>query len=106
MNTLELADMEHVEEYYEIIKMGREFQQEQGFTQWTEAYPDLNTIRDDIRNQKGYALKADGKIAGYMCMLTKRLRGNGGWTAPMLSSTGWLSIRGSGGWGWRILLSG
>ena len=51
MNTLELADMEHVEEYYEIIKMGREFQQEQGFTQWTEAYPDLNTIRDDIRNQ-------------------------------------------------------
>lgn len=68
MNTLELAEIKHVEEYYEIIKMGREFQQEQGFTQWTEAYPDLNTIRDDIRNQKGYALKADGEIAGYMCI--------------------------------------
>lgn len=68
MNTLELAKMEHAEEYYGIIEMGRKFQQEQGFTQWTEDYPTLDTVREDIQNGKGYALLVDGKIAGYMCV--------------------------------------
>lgn len=68
MNTLELAKMEHAEEYYGILQMGRRFQQEQGFTQWTEDYPTLDTVREDIRRGKGYALLADGKIAGYMCV--------------------------------------
>lgn len=68
MNTLELAAMEHAEEYYGILDMGRKFQREQGFTQWTEDYPTLDTVREDIRGGKGYALLADGKIAGYMCV--------------------------------------
>ncbi|WP_295763924.1 GNAT family N-acetyltransferase [uncultured Oscillibacter sp.] len=68
MNTLELAVMEHAEEYYGIIQMGREFQQEQGFTQWTEDYPTLDTVKGDIREGKGYALLADGRIAGYLCI--------------------------------------
>lgn len=68
MNTLALAAMEHAEEYYGIIDMGRKFQKEQGFTQWTDDYPVLDTVREDIRAGKGYALLSDGKIAGYMCV--------------------------------------
>lgn len=68
MNTLALAAAEHAEEYYGIIDMGRRFQKEQGFTQWTEDYPTLDTVREDIRADKGYSLLTDGKIAGYMCI--------------------------------------
>ena len=68
MFTLENAQLEDVQQCYDIIKIGKKFQQEQGFTQWTEDYPNLNTIRDDILNQKGYVVKADETIAGYMCI--------------------------------------
>ena len=68
MNTLEAAQMEDCEVCRRIIDMGREFQQEQGFVQWTEDYPNLDTIRDDIKNKKGYVVKVDGVIAGYMCI--------------------------------------
>ena len=68
MNTLELAQAEDLEVCNEIIQTGREFQREQGFVQWTDGYPSLDTIRDDIQTQKGYVIKADGKIAGYMCI--------------------------------------
>lgn len=68
MVTLEYAQLEDLRQCYEIIDMGRKFQQEQGFTQWTEDYPNFDTIRDDILNQKGYVVKVDGAIAGYMCI--------------------------------------
>ena len=67
MNTL-IAAMQDAEKYYEIIQAGRRFQEEQGFSQWTEDYPNLDTIHDDIQKKKGYALMADGKIAGYLCL--------------------------------------
>lgn len=68
MYRLELAKKEDVEISYQILDQGRKFQQEQGFVQWTEDYPNMDTIRDDVRMQKGYVLKADEKIAGYMCI--------------------------------------
>ena len=68
MNTLALAEMEHAEEYFAMIEMGRRFQQEQGFVQWTEDYPSRDTVREDIRAGKGYALLTGGEIAGYMCI--------------------------------------
>lgn len=68
MYTLELARPDELQTCWEIIAMGRNFQKEQGFTQWTEDYPNPDTIRDDIEAQKGYVIKADGRIAGYMCV--------------------------------------
>lgn len=53
---------------YEIIREGRAFQKEQGFEQWTETYPNRETILDDIRNRKGYVVRSNGDIAGYMCI--------------------------------------
>ena len=68
MNVLELAQMKEIEIYMNIIKEGKSFQNEQGFTQWTDDYPNMETIRSDIQNTKGYVLKIDGRIAGYMCI--------------------------------------
>ncbi len=62
------AAPDEVEVCYQIIDQGREFQQMQGFTQWTKEYPDLKTIQDDIANHKGYVVKINGVIAGYLCV--------------------------------------
>ena len=68
MKTLELAKVEDIEICSAILESGRQFQQEQGFVQWTEDYPNIDTVREDVKNQKGYVIKVDGKIAAYMCI--------------------------------------
>lgn len=68
MIKLEQVQEKEIQECNEIIREGREFQREQGFTQWTEDYPNIDNIRSDVREGKGYAVKADGKIAGYLCV--------------------------------------
>ncbi|MCI8454420.1 MAG: GNAT family N-acetyltransferase [Lachnospiraceae bacterium] len=68
MYTLELAEMDDVELCSQIIEEGRQFQREQGFVQWTDEYPNLDTIRGDAAAGIGYILKADGMPAGYMCI--------------------------------------
>lgn len=68
MITLEMANKQNVELCYSIIDEGRRFQREQGFTQWTDDYPNMQTIQDDIECNKGYVVKVDGAIAGYMCI--------------------------------------
>lgn len=66
MNLLELARSEDIEKYDQIIDGAKEFQKAQGFVQWTEDYPNQALIEEDVRSQKGYALKIDGALAGYM----------------------------------------
>ncbi len=66
--TLEPVQMEELEACYGMIESGRKFQRAQGFNQWPDDYPTMDTVRQDIREHKGYALKADGEIAGYLCV--------------------------------------
>lgn len=68
MYSLVKAEPEDLEICYQIIDSGRNFQRAQGFTQWTDDYPNIDTIKDDIKNSKGYVVKADDVIAGYMCI--------------------------------------
>ncbi len=68
MISLDLAVMEELADCYKAVDSGRTFQREQGFVQWTEEYPNLDTLRSDILCQKGYAVKVDGVIAGYLCI--------------------------------------
>lgn len=68
MRTLEVARVEDLQQCVEIIDMGRRFQQTQGFVQWTEDYPNIDTIWEDMKNAKGYVLRVDGVVAGYMCI--------------------------------------
>ncbi len=68
MNTLEAARPQEEQACWAILREGREFQKEQGFVQWTDSYPNLETVRGDIRDGKGFVLKVDGRIAAYMCV--------------------------------------
>ncbi len=68
MYTLTPATAAEIDTYLQIIEDAKNFQKEQGFTQWTNEYPNMETISNDIRSKKGYVLKKDGQIAGYMCI--------------------------------------
>lgn len=68
MNTLELAKMEELDVCAALMEEGRAFQQAQGFVQWTPDYPNRDTVKGDIETGKGYVLKVDGVIAGYLCV--------------------------------------
>ena len=66
MYTLERAKLEECAQCVEIIRDGRAFQQEQGFEQWTQEYPSVSLIEQDLREGGGYLFKIDGQSAGYM----------------------------------------
>ena len=68
MYLLEPAKSDDAEKCYRIIQEAKQFQKAQGFTQWTEGYPNLETIQQDIRTEKGYVITCGGQIAGYMCI--------------------------------------
>lgn len=51
MNTIEVARVEDCAICYDMINMGREFQKEQGFVQWTDEYPCQDTIYHDIQQK-------------------------------------------------------
>lgn len=48
--------------------MDGQFQQEQGFIQWTEDYPALPDIAGDIAAGKGYLLREGDTVLGYLCL--------------------------------------
>lgn len=81
MTRLVAAQMKECDICNDIINMGRNFQKEQGFVQWTDEYPNKETIINDINSKTGYVLKIEdtldrpccplstaGIIAGYMCI--------------------------------------
>ncbi|MGM9567578.1 MAG: GNAT family N-acetyltransferase [Clostridia bacterium] len=68
MYHLEYAKAEDIEICSQIIEDGKQFQRQQGFVQWTDDYPNRGTICRDVREHKGYVVKSNGVIAGYMCV--------------------------------------
>ena len=53
MNCLEYAKAENIEICSQIIEEGKRFQRQQGFVQWTDDYPNRETISEDIKKRKG-----------------------------------------------------
>ena len=66
MYTLRQATHDELSTCIRILREGRAFQQEQGFTQWTEEYPKPALIESDIREGRGYLFLLDDEPAGYM----------------------------------------
>ena len=66
--TLEKVTPEEVACCGQILESGRQFQRAQGFQQWTDNYPNAQDVAEDCRLGRGYTLKVDGQIAGYMCI--------------------------------------
>ena len=69
MNTLRQARPDELDICIQILREGRAFQQEQGFTQWTEEYPNPKLIESDIRNGDGWLFLLDNEPAGYMYLV-------------------------------------
>ena len=65
MLTLCQAKTEDLDLCVEILRSGREFQRQQGFTQWTDNFPEPNVIAEDIQKGCGFLLLKDGVVAGY-----------------------------------------
>ncbi len=68
MYRLKTAQEKDLDICMQIIREGRDFQQAQGFTQWTEEYPSRSTLQQDIADKKGYVLMAGDSIAAYFCL--------------------------------------
>lgn len=51
-----------------FINEAKAFLKSRGVDQWQRGYPDTNTIRNDIANQRGYFLMADKCPLAYMCI--------------------------------------
>lgn len=68
MYTLEPAREADILRCGEILDEGRAFQRAQGFVQWTEDYPNTDTVRADVRARKGYVIRSGGAIAAYLCV--------------------------------------
>lgn len=68
MYSLQLAQSNDIAECFAIIETAKRFQREQGFIQWTDDYPNMSTIQEDLKTEKGYVLLADHEIAGYLCI--------------------------------------
>ena len=66
MISLEPAQAGDVEACALILEEGRRFQREQGFVQWTDDYPNIDTVRQDVQAETGYVLRVDGRLAGYL----------------------------------------
>ena len=54
MYTLAPANPHELSACIDIIREGRLFQQEQGFVQWTEEYPNPALLESDIKSGSGY----------------------------------------------------
>lgn len=65
MLTLCQAKMEELALCVDILRSGRQFQRQQGFTQWADSFPDPDVIAEDIRQGCGFLLLKDGTPAGY-----------------------------------------
>ena len=68
MITIRLATTDEAVLAMRFIDEAREFQHEQGFTQWTNEYPNIDTINQDLREKKGYLYLSDGVPFGYACI--------------------------------------
>lgn len=64
--TLEIARESELSLYVKILEDARDFQRAQGFVQWPDDYPAAEDLLADIAEGKGFALKADGEVAGYL----------------------------------------
>lgn len=51
-----------------IINEAKRHLKEQGIDQWQNGYPDENCIRDDAKLEKGYFIKENEEVLGYLCI--------------------------------------
>lgn len=62
------ANIEQLDIAMNMIEQGRAYLKEQGIDQWQNGYPDAESIRQDLINEKGYFLTDGERLWAYLCM--------------------------------------
>ncbi len=52
----------------DIINAAKKYLKSQGIDQWQTGYPDLECIKEDIKNEKGFFVTDNDEILGYLCV--------------------------------------
>ncbi len=68
MATMELAKPGQEMEALALIEQGRARLAARGIDQWQDGYPNLSSLQEDLRRERGYFLLEDGSTAGYLCL--------------------------------------
>lgn len=68
MPTLVSAQLGDALECYNIVDSGRDHQRNSGFEQWTDAYPTLDTILEDIAAGIAFKIVHEGQTIGYTAL--------------------------------------
>lgn len=51
-----------------FIEQAKAHLKEQGIDQWQDGYPNLESIKADVKADRGYFITAEGVPAGYLCL--------------------------------------
>lgn len=62
------ADISEASLCLEFIEDAKAFQKAQGIIQWTDDYPNIDTVVRDIEKERGYIITDDDIPFGYVCV--------------------------------------
>ncbi len=65
---MRLAGKNELELSMDIINQAKAYLKAQGIDQWQTGYPNLDCIKRDIENKKGFLFLDDDEIIGYVCI--------------------------------------
>ncbi|MEG0249468.1 MAG: GNAT family N-acetyltransferase [Peptostreptococcus sp.] len=68
MLELKRVDLSEIDMAIAIIEGAKTHLKEQGVNQWQNGYPNNNSIKEDILNNRGYFIIEEGNILGYVCI--------------------------------------
>ena len=63
------AELENLDTIMEMIVEGRKHIQTYNIPQWINGYPSVETITEDISENRGYLLVKDEEIVGYFVVI-------------------------------------
>ena len=69
MYKTEKANLNDVDTIVSLIEEGRKHIQEYHIDQWGNGYPNIDTIKEDVDNKRGYVLLDEDDIVGYYVVL-------------------------------------
>ena len=65
---IQIADPSHINPLFQIYKDCKKALDAQGIPQWTDTYPNIETLKKDIENKEAYILKDKKQLLGVVVL--------------------------------------
>ena len=65
---IEALDYKDIDIVMDMIEKGRDHIKQYNIKQWTNGYPNIDTIKNDIKNNGAFVLNEDDEILAYFAM--------------------------------------